>query len=258
VSLELRELTVQRGGVDVLRGVDLTVSDGDWVAVVGPNGAGKSTLLHAALGWLRPRAGTVRVGGADPGTLSGSDRARRIGWLPQRVHLAEPLPVVEVVAAARFRFGESVAHSHVAARAALAELDAEGLADRTWTTLSGGEAQRVGLATLVAQQAETWLLDEPGNHLDPAVQHRVHGFLAARWRGGRTLVTVTHDLNLLLAAVGEDAARVQVVGLAGGEISFDCALADETLSEHLAALYGVAVHAVEVGGGRRLLLEGAP
>jgi iron complex transport system ATP-binding protein len=116
----------------------------------------------------------------------------------------------------------------------------------------------VGLATLLAQEAAVWLLDEPANHLDPAVQHRVHRFLAERWRQGRTLVTVTHDLNLVLAATGADAARVEVLGLCEGREAFRCPLAAAQLSARLEALYGVRVHTVQVGDGRRLLFEGVP
>ncbi len=255
MSVEVRGLEVTLGGTTVLGGIDLSVDDGDWLVVVGPNGAGKSTLLHAMLGWQAATRGTVRMGGVDLGALSGSERAAQVGWLPQHPRVAEPLPVVEVVASARFRFTEGLAARHAAARGALSEVGATSLAERQWSTLSGGESQRVALAALVAQQARVWLLDEPANHLDPAVQHRVHRFLAQRWRDGQTLLSVTHDLNRVLAVVGSTAA-VTVAGLVQGELRFCCGLDHPDLQDRLAALYGVRVHRVALGDGWRLLFEG--
>jgi iron complex transport system ATP-binding protein len=251
--LQARGVRVVRGGAKVLRGVDLDVAPGGLCVVVGPNGAGKSTLLGALLGWIPIAGGEVRLDGDAPSVLGSRERARRVAWLPQQAAVREALPVVEVVAAARYRLDEPVSVRLAAARAALDEVGAGALAERSALAVSGGEAQRVALAALIAQQAGAWLLDEPANHLDPAVQHEVITLLLGAWRAGRTLLLVVHDLDLVAARV-EHPAEVEVLGLRDGAEAFRCSLADPELPGRLSALYGVRVHGVEVDGRRRLVV----
>lgn len=252
-ALQAAGVSVQRGGRRVLDAVDLRVDAGALTAIVGPNGAGKSTLLAALLGWVPLTAGSVRVGGDDPHALSPRDRAARLAWLPQRPAVDEAMPVVEVVAAARFRFDEPVAMRHAAARDALTAVGAAHLADRSATALSGGEAQRVALAGLWAQEAAVWLLDEPANHLDPRVQWEVLDLLLDRWRAGHTLVMVVHDLDLLAARVLPQ-ETVAVVALADGVRAWRRTLDAADLPAQLSALYGVRVTGVQVASRRRLLV----
>jgi iron complex transport system ATP-binding protein len=254
-AIALRAVTVRHGATTPLDGVDLDVPPGGLVAVVGPNGAGKTTLLRAILGLVRPTSGEVTLDGRSVAALSPGERAAAVGWLPQHRRASEPVPVVDVVAAGRFRFAEPRAVARRAARAALEDVGAGALADRPIDRLSGGEAQRVALATLVAQDAGALLLDEPATHLDPGVQRALHGFLEAWSARGRTLVVVTHDLHLLPHLVA-DATRVRVVGLAGGRVRVDLRLDDPALPDALGGLYGVVVRGIDVDGRRHLVVTG--
>lgn len=238
-----------------LEAVTVDAQVGELLAIVGPNGAGKTTLLRCALGLVAPTRGEVRVEGRAVAAWTRSERAAAVAWLPQAPRVEEPVAVRELVAVARYRLGESFAAACRAADAALADVGASALAARPVTTLSGGERQRVALASLVAQEARTWLLDEPGNHLDPSVQSRTWAFLASALDvPGRSLVVVTHDLGLLAAL---PAGRVRVLGLAEGRVAFVRPLADPELPGALSALLGVRVHRLALDGADRLVL-GAP
>ena len=260
-GLSLQGVTVQVGDATLLKGVDLMVEAGGFVAIVGPNGAGKSTLLKAALGLIPTTEGTLSVDGQSLRTLSGRARAGVLGWLPQRDASVESVRVVDRVAAARFRFSEGRGHSLQAAYDALEALGIAGLAERRVDTLSGGEAQRVALASLAAQEATWWLLDEPAHHLDPGRQVEVYRTLGARWRGElgapQSMVAVTHDVNLLShAAPGEWADRLTLIGLSDGAVRFRAPLSDPALEQHLSALFQTQITAVTVEGARHFVVTG--
>ncbi len=247
-------MTVVAGGQQILASVDVRVSQGSLTVVVGPNGAGKSTLLGALMGWVRPTEGAVQLQGTPLSTLSGRQRAALVAWLPQRAQVTDALRVDEVVMAARYRHDEGLEVRRAAALQALRSVDVEHLAHRRAATLSGGEAQRVAMAGLVAQEAQTWLLDEPANHLDPAVRSRVFAWLLAQWRSGRTLVVVLHDIDVVAAHLPDEVAdEVEVVGLANGALALRSTMADDALATELSALYGVRVQALPVDGRRRFL-----
>lgn len=249
MSITVRGLTIRAGDATLLDGVDLDLPAGRLVALLGPNGAGKSTLLRAVVGRLKPTAGEIRVGDRSARSLTGQERAAQLAWLPQRGDLLEPITALELVAAARFRFPESRPASLAAARRALEEVAADGLAERTMDRLSGGEAQRVQLAALMAQEARFLLLDEPGNHLDPAHQVSLYRFVGRTWRAGRGVLCVTHDVNLLAhVAPPDQAAEVGIVGLAEGRVLFRSHLADVALGDHLSSLYGLEIRRIEIDG----------
>lgn len=253
-----QDVTVRHGGHATVNRVSLTVARGERVAIVGPNGAGKTSLLRSALALLRPAEGTVEVGGSSTLRLDARARAARVAWLPQTLRRAEPIPVRVAVAAARFRFDETRAAREAAVMSALRAAGVAHLAERSVSSLSGGEAQRVALAGLVAQDADTWLLDEPGNHLDPAVQRSTFSFLAAAADAGRTLIVVTHDVELLgWLAAPHEAGRVRVVGMKDGALSLDRRLDDPSLPQALSALLGVRVHGLQLDGRTQLVLGAA-
>jgi len=187
-----------------LRGVSLTVTAGEWVAVVGPSGCGKSTLLHLVGGLDTPDSGSIRIGDEEISALSPTRRAllrrRRIGFVFQSYNLVPHLNV-----SANVELGLRVAGvGRRAARARAAEvLDAVGLADLAHAlpaTLSGGQQQRVAIARAVAGRPDLVLADEPTGALDTAASRRVVELLRAEHRRGQTLVMVTHDYAVAAAA----------------------------------------------------------
>jgi len=256
-AIVLDNVCVKAGKNILLGGVCLTVEAGEFVALVGPNGAGKSTLLRALLG-LRPLdEGRVTVAGQQAHGLSGRDRAKYLGWLPQQSRVVDAVPVIDLVMSGRFRFDETRTQAKEAGLSALRALGVEHLSDRALNTLSGGEAQRVSLAVLQAQEPQTLLLDEPANHLDPAQQIRTYTYLGQQWSQGRAALCVTHDVNLLRhVGLGNPGQRVRVVGLQLGKIAFDSSFEDPMLAGHLSDLFGVHVHALDHEGTHHFAVMG--
>lgn len=250
-ELEFSDLTVKVGTRTLLDRIQLRLEPGEFVALIGPNGSGKTTLLKTALA-LRPgSSGSVRVGGQLVAQLSARERAAHIAWLPQHIRADEPITGLETVAAARFRFRESRTASRGAAERALERVGATSYANRAMTELSGGERQRVGFACLVAQEARVLLFDEPANHLDPAQQLEVYRLLGELWREGRTILCITHDVNLL-HRLG-DGARLRVTGLRSGKLCFDSAWTDSALPDRLGSLFDIEMDAIEARGQRLIV-----
>jgi putative ABC transport system ATP-binding protein len=177
--------------VVALRGVDLDVEDGEFIALLGPSGSGKSTVLGLLAGLLRPSAGRVLIGEHDVGRLSQRALARLRGGLVATV-LQEPsrnlLPYATVRQNVRFAAGTRSADDLIN-RLGLADL-----ADRPAGRLSGGEQQRVAIAAAVAGGAGLLLADEPTSQLDAAGRLRVLEMLEqVNSEFGTTVVVVTHD-----------------------------------------------------------------
>jgi iron complex transport system ATP-binding protein len=252
-ELEFLKLSVVSRKRVLLDALSLRVERGEFVALIGQNGAGKTTLLKAALALLSASAGSAELRGRPIEAIAARDRAALVAWLPQSARADEPLSGLEAVAAARYRFSESHAQSLSAAARALARVGASDHAQRRISELSGGERQRIALACLLVQDAPILLFDEPANHLDPAQQLFVYRLLGELWREGRTLVCVSHDLNLL-NHVG-DPARVRVIGLERGRIAFQAAFSDEALPERLSELFHVQMAAIAGPEGRYFVLR---
>jgi iron complex transport system ATP-binding protein len=256
VKLRLEQVSVVRRERALLDRVDLTVEAGQLLALVGPNGAGKTTLLRAVLGLAAADTGHIWLGDSRVTALSVRERAARVAWLPQHTNGGEALSALEVVAAARFRFDEPFGVSAREARAALTRVGVAEVAERALSTLSGGERQRVALAGLLAQSAPLLLVDEPANHLDPAQQIDVYGVLGELWREGKSIVLVTHDINLL-RHLGQP-ERVRVAGMEQGQLRFDSSFAAPELPEQLGRLFGVRMRGLPLDGQRLLVPERSP
>jgi iron complex transport system ATP-binding protein len=203
-------------GPDAIAGVDLRASAGRILVLTGPNGAGKSTLLAALAGIAALRRGRVTVDGRDVSSMSGPERARLVGYLPQEVRVSAPFTVREIVMLGRFPHGRGLAFEGDddlrAVDEALAATGTAALAGRAFGELSGGEKQRVLVASILAQGPRVLLLDEPTSALDLGRKGEVFAILRGLTRKGAAVVLVTHDLNL--AGVFAD----EVALLAGGAL----------------------------------------
>jgi iron complex transport system ATP-binding protein len=194
-------VTYPRATAPALRGVTVQAAPGRVTAVVGPNGSGKSTLVRALLRRVPLLAGAIRVGDVALASHAARDFARAVAVVPQREEVQMPLPVREFVALGR--------HVHLGAFTPLGphdlamieqSLDRAGmahLADRRTDTLSGGEWQRVRIARALAQEAPVLVLDEPTTFLDIAHEMAVFELLDALAAEGRTVLLVSHQLNLV-------------------------------------------------------------
>ncbi len=199
--LKCDNLHVQRGGKTILTGIDLTLQDGEVLAVLGPNGAGKSTLLAALSGELLPSFGHVLFADKPLAAWLGSERAQRLAVLPQQSSLNFAFVVDEVVGLGRLPHASGRQRDSEIIGLALEAADAAHLRGRNYVELSGGERQRVHLARVLAQLwpgqgGQALLLDEPTSMLDPL--HQLATLKAVRSFAGQGagVLVILHDLNL--------------------------------------------------------------
>jgi iron complex transport system ATP-binding protein len=185
----------------VVDGVTLAVPRGAILGLLGPNGSGKTTLLRLLAGTLTPARGQITIDDAAIGTLSRREMARRVAIVPQETHSAFDFSVLEIVLMGRYphlgAFELEGPDDVAIAREALAATGTAALESRRFATLSGGEKQRVVIASALAQSSSILLLDEPTASLDLGYQIDIAGLLSRLNRERSvTMVVSTHDLNL--------------------------------------------------------------
>jgi iron complex transport system ATP-binding protein len=188
-------------GLAGLHGVSLEIPPGDLVGILGPNGSGKTTLLRLLGGMLTPASGRVMIDGRDLARIPRREIAKRIAVVPQETRLSFEYSVLEVVLMGRYphlgAFELESQQDLTIAREALAATGTLALEDRLFPTLSGGEKQRVIIASALAQSAGLMLLDEPTTALDPGYQIEIATLLRRlNAERGVTMAVATHDLNL--------------------------------------------------------------
>lgn len=192
------------GAVAALRGVSLTVSQGDFVAIMGPSGCGKSTLINVLAGLDRPTSGEVTIAGRRIDQLSESQLARlrrsKIGFMFQSFNLIPTLSAGENVELVLRLNGTRRRKARRMATELLARLGVESKRDTAPGLLSGGEQQRVALARAIATSPEVVFADEPTGNLDSTATREVLSLLKRARDNGQTLIVVTHDARVAAAA----------------------------------------------------------
>jgi lipoprotein-releasing system ATP-binding protein len=211
---------VYQGGdglpIEVLSGVDLAVSRGEFVAIVGSSGSGKSTLLHLLGALDVPSSGTVQLDGRRYGDLDSDAlalvRNRKIGFVFQFHHLLREFTALENVMLPLLIAGEDEARARSRAEELLAAVGLAGRMSHRPAALSGGEQQRAAVARALAADPLVVLADEPSGNLDAANSERLHQLFGRLSREFETaLVVVTHNRSL--------AARAdRVLSLEGGRL----------------------------------------
>ncbi len=199
--LETRQLAVSVGLHKVCLALDLDLAPGSRLAILGRNGAGKTTLLAALAGLRAPERGTLLLAGKKYDAWRPVEAARLRGYLPQAQADPFAATVLQTVLIGRHpylsRLAWESARDVEIARQALARLGLTGFEEREIHTLSGGEWQRVRIATLLAQQPKLYLLDEPCAHLDLNHQIAVLELFSRLAREeGAAVAMVLHDPNL--------------------------------------------------------------
>ncbi|MEV6653478.1 ABC transporter ATP-binding protein [Streptomyces sp. NPDC051219] len=207
--------------VEAVRGVDLTVRPGEFVAVTGPSGAGKSTLLHLIGGLQRPDTGRLWLDGQRVDTFSEARwavlRRRSVGVVFQFFNLVSDLTVADNVELPALLAGASPKAARDSRSELLAELGLEGRERSMPGELSGGEQQRVALARALVNHPALLLADEPAGSLDSKGTREVLRLLSRFHQRGQTILLVTHDARVAGAAD-------RVISFFDGRIADDAAL----------------------------------
>jgi iron complex transport system ATP-binding protein len=237
----------------LVRDLTLDIERGTVTCILGCNGAGKTLTLHTLAGIRESASGTISVGERILGSWPRKQLARELGLLTQTTDDPFPSTVLETVLIGRhphidFWQWESEVDKEIA-RAALRAVGSAELESRDITTLSGGERRRVAIATLLAQDPNLLLLDEPINHLDPHHQIELLRLMRSRAANGRTVIMSLHDAGL--AARFADYALLL---FGNGEWQFGT-VGDTLNAASISKLYGMRVHEVSWPGGRMFAPE---
>jgi putative ABC transport system ATP-binding protein len=244
-ALEVDNVTKSYPGeppVQALRGVNLTIGQGELVGIVGPSGSGKTTLLQLMGTLDRPTSGHVRITGLDVATMADDEvaylRATRIGFIFQQFFLAEHSTVLDNVADGLLYAGIPLKQRR---QRALDALDLVGLAQRPHarpTQLSGGQRQRVAIARALVGQPAIVLADEPTGNLDQSTGQSILALIEQLHQAGSTIVVITHD-----QAIAERMPRT--VEILDGRIVADTGPAVGTDPRPLASLAQPPTHAAQ-------------
>jgi ABC-type lipoprotein export system ATPase subunit len=196
--LEAKALTREfdDGQVKALRGVDFSIKEGDFVAIVGPSGSGKSTLLQLLGALDRPTSGTLLYRGQSLPDLPNpaAYRAHEVGFIFQAFHLLPTFTAVENVQIPMFETDRSASERRERAVELLKLVGLEPRLDHFPSKLSGGERQRVAIARSLANEPSLLLADEPTGNLDSENAHAILDLIIRlQQEQGRTMLLVTHD-----------------------------------------------------------------
>jgi iron complex transport system ATP-binding protein len=249
MRVDVAGTTVRIDGITIVEDVELAVQTAEFVGLVGPNGSGKTTLLRTIYRALRPVAGAVFVGGDDVWELHPKEAARRTAAVVQEAPSDIDFAVFEVVALGRLPhkglIDRETRADHEICRGALERVGMADFEDRFFSTLSGGEKQRVLVARALAQQSSVLVLDEPTNHLDIRFQLELLDLIRSL---GVTTIASMHDLAL--AADHCD----RLYALKGGRVVAAGTPAEVLTADLIADVFEVAVHTVVDPETQRVLL----
>ena len=244
VAASARNIRARLGNTQVLSDVSIDFSRARWTSIVGPNGAGKSTLLKVLAG-LTPFEGTTQLLGQPMQGLSAKQRAQQLSWLGQNEVSPDDLTAYDVTMLGRLPHQAWLAPAspadHAAVEEALRATHAWDWRGRVLGQLSGGERQRVLLARALAVEADVLLMDEPLANLDPPHQTDWLLLVKALVAGGKTVISVLHEVSLALHAD-------EVVVLAGGRVVHQGGCSDATSHRAIEAVFDERIAVYQLAG----------
>ena len=233
----VRNLTYGVASKTLLDDLSFDVQAGEYLTIIGPNGAGKSTLLKCLDNLLTDWTGNILFDGVSLKHIPQIDLARRIAFVQQSVTTLFSFTTQQLVEMGRFPHLNWLSplseNDRRIVKEAMTDMGIDHLSHRPLDTLSGGEMQKVHLATALVQQADVLLLDEPTTYLDYKYQSEIGRLLRSINRQGQTIIEVTHDVNRALL----DATHV--IALSEGKRVFDGGPAFLMDTDHLRNIYGI-------------------
>lgn len=197
MDLALQNINITLGEKKIIQDVSLAVQNGDFVGIIGPNGSGKSTLLRSIYRVIEPNSGTILLGGQDLKKIKLAESAKKMGVVGQFNTVDFDFTVFEMVMMGRTPhkslLGSDKAGDYEISLEAIRKVGMEKYTNRNFSTLSGGEKQRIILARALAQQPQLLILDEPTNHLDIKYQLQILSIVKSLGIG---VLAALHDLSL--------------------------------------------------------------
>ncbi|MEA1927344.1 MAG: ABC transporter ATP-binding protein [Candidatus Auribacterota bacterium] len=239
--LVARELSAGYGKEPVLQNINLTIREGEFIGIAGPNGSGKTTLIRALTGVIHHHQGTLRWQGDKPDDDSHSSFSRHLAVVPQIRGEHIDLPVEDLIMLGRIPYFRKFQwwpgkEDREVVEWTLEATETTGFRRKNFRNLSGGEQQRVMIATALAQEPELLMLDEPTLHLDINFQVEIFRLLRRLNRDrGLTVFTVLHDLNMASAYCH------RLIYLQEGRIWKDGPIEEMISPEYLSELFRVRV-----------------
>ncbi len=235
--LKVENLSYQVDQIKILHGLNINVEKGDFVGIIGPNGSGKSTCLKNIYRVLKPTEGAIYINEKALNEQSNKEIAKELAVVSQEFDYGFEFTVRDIVLMGRYplkEFYESEnEHDEAVMDDALKKVGLFELKERSFTTLSGGEKQRVLIARALAQETEFIIMDEPTNHLDVGYQIKVMNLVRSL---NKTVLTAVHDLNIAVAYCNK------IIVINHGEI-IATGTPNEVISEELIhKIYDVPAH----------------
>lgn len=197
MKIDISGVKAVLGASTIIENIDLSVSGKELIGIIGPNGSGKSTLLKCLYRALKPAAGAIALDGVRLSEIPVRESAKKISVVAQHNFYNFEFSVEEVVLMGRSPYKKAMerdnAEDYQIVREALEQVGMADLAHRSFSTLSGGEQQRVIVARALAQQTPCLILDEPTNHLDIKYQLQLMDIIK---KLDKTVIAAIHDLNI--------------------------------------------------------------
>ncbi|MDR1541263.1 MAG: ABC transporter ATP-binding protein [Clostridiales bacterium] len=252
--LELRRVCCGYGANEVVRDVSFSLHEGEILCLLGPNGVGKTTLFKAVLGFIKTTKGSILVEGKEMSGLGRRQLAKSISFVPQAHRMAFPFSVIDIVLMGRVShtgtFGSPGRKDSEIAMGMLRRLGIEGLHDKSYSQISGGQQQMVLIARALAQQAKIVIMDEPAASLDYGNQVMVLEQVKKLSSDGISVLMTTHSPDHAFLCATKVAFMKQANCFELGEV-------EEMVTEsQLSDAYGIQVKIAHALGGDGELVSG--
>lgn len=252
-KVEVEKLIFYYGKTKVLNNLNFFINKGTICGLLGPNGSGKTTLLKCINRLIKPVSGLIKIKGQDIKDMKQKDIAKQVSCVPQQINVVFSFRVIDLVVMGKSPYLKDwetpKAQDYKDAMIVLESINIEGLADRRFNELSGGERQMVLIARAIFQNADVMLLDEPTAHLDYKNQFSILDTIKEVSRNrGLTIIITLHDPNLAMHYCDE------LVMLKKGELVSKGKTLDVLHSEILSEVYDMGVDIGFVNNGTSVVM----